>query len=485
MHTQYLIPFAVYCLILIIIGIVSHRKQTTSADFIVGNRSLNFWITALSAHASDMSSWLFMAFPATVFIAGVPQLWIAFGLLLGMFLTWQLVAKKLRTSTEKYDSYTLPTFFENRFKDKTNILRLITAIMALFFLTCYVSAGLIAMGRVFESMFQIDFTVGLTVSTLVILVYTLIGGFITIAWTDLFQAIFLLCMVIFVPTVAFFHLENGFGSIVTAAEAKGISLSLIPDFSFASIVAIIFLSLEWGLGYFGQPHIVTKFMGINNAENMNKSKYLGMTWQFLALTAAAFVGLVGIAFFEEGLHKPEQVFVEMVKVLFHPLAAGFILCSVIAASVSTMDTQILVNASMISEDLYKKMFRRHASPKELLVISRLGVVFVALLSLYFALNRNTTIQEAVLYAWSGLGCSFGPLMLMSLYTKKTNNYGAISGVLVGGIVAGVWGSVNSYVTSFVIPPMIPGFALSLLSIYVVSRLTWSKTSNLYRRSLIL
>ena len=196
-----------------------------------------------------------------------------------------------------------------------------------------------------------------------------------------------------------------------------------------------------------------------------------MTWQFLALTAAGFVGLVGIGFFGGTLEKPEEVFVEMVKILFHPLAAGFILCGVLAASVSTMDSQILVSASVISEDLYKKILRPQASSKELLTVSRLGVAFIALLSLYFALNRNTTIQEAVLYAWSGLGSAFGPLVLMALYSKNTNNYGAIAGVLVGGIVAGLWGSVNHLFTSFVVPAMIPGFFLSLLSIYVVSAIT--------------
>ncbi|MEI8125253.1 MAG: sodium/proline symporter [Parachlamydiaceae bacterium] len=468
---SYLIPFIIYCGILLVIGLISHGKQKTSADFIVGNRSLNFWVTALSAHASDMSSWLFMAFPAAIFIGGLSQAWIAFGLMLGMLLNWQFVAKKLRTSTEKYDSYTLSTFFEKRFQDKSNILRLITAAMAVFFLTCYVAAGLIAMGRIFESIFGIEFAIGLTISTVVILIYTFIGGFVAIAWTDLFQALFLLCMIIFVPVVAFFQLENGFDSIWTAADARGLSLAFIPDVSFTSIIAIVFLAFEWGLGYFGQPHIVTKFMGINDAENMNKSKYIGMTWQFLALTAAGFVGLVGIGFFGGTLEKPEEVFVEMVKILFHPLAAGFILCGVLAASVSTMDSQILVSASVISEDLYKKILRPQASSKELLTVSRLGVAFIALLSLYFALNRNTTIQEAVLYAWSGLGSAFGPLVLMALYSKNTNNYGAIAGVLVGGIVAGLWGSVNHLFTSFVVPAMIPGFFLSLLSIYVVSAIT--------------
>lgn len=474
MDTYLLLPFIAYFCVLMAIGLISHHKQTSSADFIVGNRSLNFWVTALSAHASDMSSWLFMAFPAAIFLGGLSQAWIAFGLIMGMLLNWQFVAKKLRTSTEKYDSYTLSTFFEKRFKDTSGILRVLTAVVALFFLTCYVAAGLIAMGGILESMFGINFYVGLTIATIVILIYTFTGGFITVAWTDLFQALFLLSMIILVPTIAYFSLDDGFESILKAAEAKNISLAFIPDMSFDSILTILFLTFSWGLGYFGQPHIVTKFMGINNVDNMNKSKYVGMIWQLTALSAAAAVGLVAIAYYDQGLANPERVFIEMVKSLFHPLAGGFVLCGLMAASMSTIDSQILVCGSVCSEDLYKHVFKKHASPKELLRVSRLGVLLVSALSLYLALSKNTTIQEAVLYAWSGLGCAFGPLVLMSLYSKKANRYGAIAGVLVGGLVAGGWDQVNHHFTDIAIPAMIPGFALSLFSIWFVSLLTQEK-----------
>ncbi|MBA3815580.1 MAG: sodium/proline symporter [Parachlamydiaceae bacterium] len=476
MNTYLLLPFAAYFCVLLSIGLISHKKQNSSADFIVGNRSLNFWVTALSAHASDMSSWLFMAFPAAVFMGGLSQTWIAFGLLTGMFLNWQLVAKKLRTSTENYDSYTLSTFFEKRFNDTSGVLRLLTAIMALTFLTCYISAGLIAMGGILESLFGIDFYVGITIACVVILIYTFSGGFITVAWTDLFQALFLISMILIVPIVAYFKLENGFTTILESARAKGVTLSLFPDFSFKSILGIVFLILSWGLGYFGQPHIVTKFMGIRKASDMNKSKYVGMTWQLIALLAAAAIGLVGIPYFAEGLANPELVFIEMVKSMFHPLLAGFILCGVLAASMSTMDSQILVCGSVISEDLYKNIFKKPASQKELLIITRLGIVFVSALSLFFALNKNSTILEAVLYAWSGLGCAFGPLVLMSLYSKKANKFGAVAGVLTGGLVAGFWNTMNPYFTEMTIPSMIPGFFISLLSISVVSWLTETERS---------
>ena len=471
MNLSLFLPFIVYLCMLLAIGLASYKKQTSSADFIVGSRSLNFWVTALSAHASDMSSWLFMAFPAAIFIGGLSQAWIAFGLLIGMFLNWQLVAKKLRTSTENYDSYTLSSFFEKRFQDNTKIVRTLTALMAVFFLTCYVSAGLIAMGGIFESVFGIDFHIGLTIACLVMLIYTFVGGFVTVAWTDLFQALFLLAMIILVPVTAYSTLEHGFGSIVAAAESKQVSLQLIPDLSFDSILAILFLVFSWGLGYFGQPHIITKFMGIKNPAKMHKSKYIGMTWQFIALSSATCIGLVGLAYFSKGIHNPELVFVEMVKTLFPSFAAGFILCGVLAASVSTMDSQILVSASVISEDLYKPFIKVSASPKELLAVTRIAVVLVSALSLFLALNKNSTIQEAVLYAWSGLGCSFGPLVLMSLYSEKVNKYGAIAGILVGGGIAATWSSINPWVTELEIPAMIPGFFLSLFSIYFISAVT--------------
>lgn len=473
MDTNLVLPFIAYFSILLAIGVISHRKQTSSAEFTVGNRSLNFWVTALSAHASDMSSWLFMAFPSLIFLGGPSAAWLGVGLLLGMFLNWQFVAKKLRTMTESSDTYTLSSFFEKRFNDTTHFIRIATALTTIFFMTAYIAASLIGLGGIFESLFGINFFIGITVATLVMLIYTFFGGFVTVAWTDLFQALFLIVMIVLVPVTAYRSLENGYDSIVTAAELHKVPLSFIPDWSLETILAIVSLVLSMGLGYFGQPHILTKFMGINDPENMNKSKYVGMAWQFVALTAAAAVGLIAIPFFAQGINNPEYVFINMVKSLFHPLAAGFILCAVMAAGVSTMDSQILVCASTISEDIYRNIFKKNATQKQLVMMSRLGVLAVSIVSLLLALNKNTTIQEAVLYAWSGLGASFGPIMLFALYSKKVNNYGAIAGIVVGGTVAGIWTHINGYFSDVTIPAMIPGFLLSSLSIYGVSAFTAS------------
>ena len=472
MEIGHFAAFGAYFLIILIIGIFSHRAQNTSKDFNIGNRSLSFWVTAFSAHASDMSGWLFMAFPAAIFTGGLPQAWIGLGLLLGMFLNWQLVSKRLRVETEQNNSYTLSTFFENKFHDRSGALRILTAIMAVTFLTFYLSAGLVIMGTLLESVFNINYYFGLSIAMLVVMTYTFIGGYYTIAQVDFFQAIFLMLMIIFVPVVIFFQMNNPIQTILDVSKSHNISLSLFGNFDLKTSINTFFLLSSWGLGYFGQPHIITKFMGIHNPNDLKKSKYVGMAWQFTTLTAAVCIGILGIGYYNAQLANPELVFVDMVQGLFNPLIAGFILCGVLAANMSTMDSQILVCSSILSEDLYKFIVKKHATPRELLLVSRIGVILVSLFSLSIAFYRSGTILDAVLYAWSGLGSSFGPLILMSLYFKRCNKYGAIAGILVGGITAGLWTTfIKPHQFPIIIPAMVPGFALSLISIFVVSLLT--------------
>lgn len=473
MHNQIVIAFFLYFLILLAIGLFSHKKQTSSADFIVGNRSLNFWLTALSAHASDMSAWLFMAFPAALFIKGLPGFWIALGLILGMFLNWQFIAEKLRRETEKYNSFTLSTFFERRFLDSTGVLRVLTALMSLVYLTIYLGSGLYAMGLLFNSIFGIDYYLGISIATFVVLTYVFFGGFITVAWTDFVQGMFLLFVITFVAISSYLHLPEGWSSIKLVASERSVSLDWIDSVSMYGVLGIVFSILMFGLGYFGQPHIITKFMGIKTPSEMKKAKYLGMTWQVLSLTAAGMIGLVGLAFFPDGLAKPELVFVEIVKSLFHPFLIGFFLCGMIAANMSTMDSQILVCASVLSEDFYKHIFKKNASPLELLRASRASVLLISAAAFLIASFTNSTISSMVLYAWSGLGSSFGPLVIMSLYDSKSNRQGAIAGILVGGLISGFWPIMNPYLSSIAIPSIIPGFFSGLLAIYLVSRMTLS------------
>lgn len=463
-----LLAFAIYFAFLIIIAVVSHKTMRTSTDFIVGNRSLNFWVIALSAHASDMSAWLFMAFPAALYLGGMPKIWIGLGLLLGMFFNWKLVALKLRQATENFQANTLSAYFEKRFHDSKGILRILTAFMLVFFMSYYLCAGLIAMGFVLESVFNIDYYWGLGLSTFVIMGYTFAGGFITVAWTDLFQAIFLLIMIGLVPFTAMAELNGGVEAIVNSAYLNTVPLNPLADLSFISIANMVLLALGWGLGYFGQPHIVTKFMGIRHPEELKKSMVLGMTWQFVALSFAALCGLVAIAYFPSGINNPELVFVEMVKNLFHPFLAGFALCGLIAANMSTMDSQVLVCASVLSEDLYGKLINPKASPKQMLRVVRLCVILITLISLGVAFMRSSTVLDTVVYAWAGLGCSFGPVILCALYYPWVNRYGAITGILVGGLVAALWNYFYPADVALDVPAMVPGFVLSLISIWAVS-----------------
>lgn len=469
MHLSVIAAFLVYFSLLLIIGLIFHKKQKTSSDFIMGNRSLSFWLVALSAHASDMSAWLFMAFPMSIFVLGLSRVWIALGLLVGMYLNWQLVAPRLRAMTEEYNCYTLSSFFEKRFKDKSGIIRIMSALVMVIFLTHYLSAGLIAMGNLFESLFGLDYFIGLSIAMLVVVIYTFAGGFTTVAWTDLFQGIFLLMMLLLVPLMTYSKID-GWHQIAETAQKQGVSLSLAPEANFDASFTIFSLALGWGLGYFGMPHIITKFMGIKDVSEMNKSKWLGMSWQLVALAAAAFVGLVAIAYFPNGLEKPEMVFVEMVKDLFHPFIGGFILCSIIAANLSTMDSQILVCGSMMSEDLYVPLHHTPPSDRKILWFSKLSVVFISIVALLLSFNRSTTVLDTVLYSWSGLGSAFGPLVLMSLYSSSANRYGAIAGIIVGTFVSMVWPTLNPMLTRYEILPMIPGFILSGIAIYFVSRL---------------
>jgi solute:Na+ symporter, SSS family len=476
MHIQVISAFIAYFSLLLLVGVFFHKKQVSSADFIMGNRSLNFWLVALSAHASDMSAWLFMAFPESILVLGTPQAWIALGLIIGMFCNWHFVAPRLRTMTEKYNCYTLSSFFEKRFKDKSGTLRLVSAIVMVIFLTYYLSAGLIAMGFLLESIFGINYYLGLTLALLIVIIYTLIGGFTTVAWTDLFQGLFLLVMILIVPLIAFSKIQ-GWDQIATLAEQKSIPLSPLQDMSLNSFITYFLLALGWGLGYFGMPHVITKFMGINSVSEMYKSKWLGISWQIITLAAATSVGLIAIAFFPQGLDKPEMVFVEMVKSLFHPFIGGFILCAVIAANMSTMDSQILVAGSILSEDLYKHFLGRNSSDQSVLWSSRISVILVAIIALLLSFNKSKTIMDTVGYAWSGLGSAFGPLVLMSLYSKTANKKGALAGIITGGLSVMIWPSINSIFTSYKIMPMIPGFFLSLSAIYLISKWTSKNTAS--------
>jgi sodium/proline symporter len=367
------------------------------------------------------------------------------------------------------DCYTLSTFFQKRFQDDSGLLRVMTAILCLFFLTWYLSAGLIAMGKLFESLFGIDYTVGVVIALSAGMAYTLFGGYVTVAWVDLFQGTFLFLMILIVPIVAL-HSLGGIDPFLVALSSKNIPLGLFDEGTLWDIFSVFALSFGWGLGYFGQPHIITKFMGIRDPKELNKSKYLGISWQIIVLTAAASIGFIGVVFFPSGIPNSELIFVDMVKQLFHPFMTGLILCAVLAANISTMDSQMLVAASVVTEDLYRHLFQRKPASAKLLRTTRFSVVAIALVAFALAMSRSATVSSAVYYAWIGLGCSFAPLIVMALYDSKANKTGAMAGLIVGGLMGIVWPVVNPWMIDMEIPALVPGFFLGIATIYGVSRL---------------
>ena len=463
---------AIYFTILICVAIFSFRKQQSDTDFIMGNRSMNYWLTALAAHASDMSSWLFLAYPGVIFLFGMNQIWAAIGLVFFMFLNWQLIAPKVRTATEQYNSLTFSSYFENRLADTSGVIRVFTALMLFVFYTIYISSALVGMGILLNTLFGINYSLAVIIGIFIVIPYVFAGGYLTLAWIDLFQGIFLMCVIIFVP-LYIFPTVGGWEGIFSAISEKNLTSSLIPDYSSKTLLEILFLAVGWGLGYFGQPHIVTKFMGIKNVSEISKSKYIGITWMILSLGGATLVGLIGIPFFKSGLANNNEVFIQMVKQTFPPFIVGLILCAVIAVTINAMSSMVLVLSSSLTEDLYKRVFHKTASPKELLFVSRMCVILVSLIAFLIAFGKVSTIYSLVLYAWSGLGASFGPLLLLSLYSKSINKYGAWAGILSGGGIASLWPLTHGYF-KMEIPSLLPAFLVSIILIPIVSYLTKDK-----------
>jgi sodium/proline symporter len=441
----------------------------------MGNRSVNYWLTALSAHSSDMSVWLFMGFPGAIFLQGLPQVWIAIGLILGMWANWYFIAPPLRRLTESYDSYTLSTFFERRFNDPSGSIRLVTGIFALLFLTAYLTSGVIAMGQVIESLFLIPYEWGILITMPILIVYVFLGGFVTVAWVDCFQAIFLVTVILIVPAVAYLAI-GGASAISEAAAFKGVPIALFPPGGWDATWASLIFGLSWGIGYFGQPHIITKFMGISDPKQLRKSMILGMSWQVICLSAAVFIGVIAIAYFPLGIYNHEMVFIEMVKMIFNPFTASFILCAVIAANMSTMDSQVLVAGSIFSEDILRKITKHPLGSKVLLKFARVGVVLIPVIASILAMTifRRGFILDMVGYAWSGLGTTFGPIVFAALFMKSINKYGVLSGVLVGATVAALWPILGPYIFSFPLLPIVPGFIISFILMWGVSNLTARK-----------
>lgn len=465
MSTPTLVTFIIYFILLLGIGFYFYRKSVSIEDYLLGGRRMGAWVTALSAQASDMSGWLLMALPGAIYLGGMASIWIAIGLFAGTVLNWKLVSSRLRVYTQKTDTITLPCFFEQRFGDPTGLLRVVSAIIILLFFTIYASAHLQATGHLLESTFGIQYGTAVIIGGSIIIAYTFLGGFLAVCWTDLFQGSLMVLALIVVPAVAYLKV-GGAETISQAMKLKEISTSLLPAKGTAGLLAIVSM-MAWGLGYFGQPHILTRFMSVKSIAKLPESMTIAIVWVFISLGGAVIVGFVGIGMFDnlaaEGEH--EKVFIYMISKVMHPWLAGIMLAAILSAIMSTIDSQLLVSSSALTEDFYLKAIKKNATEKEIILVGRICVIIISVVALILALRPSDTILRIVAYAWGGFGAAFGPLVLFGLFSKKTGWQSALAGMVIGTVVLIVWKQVGLGEYMYEI---VPGFIANCLTILLVN-----------------
>ncbi len=479
--TPTLITFIIYLVVMLAIGVISYRLTSNLSDYVLGGRSLTPGVAALSAGASDMSGWLLLGLPGAVYAGGMNAAWIGIGLSIGAYLNWQFVAKRLRQYTEvSNDSITIPDYFENRFRDNSKILRVMSAIVILFFFTVYTASGLVGGAKLFQSSFNMSYPAALWIGAAVIISYTFLGGFLAVSWTDFIQGILMFLALIIVPIVAV-NKVGGWNETINQVGAvdTGFVDIMAGMGGVAGFLAII-SSLAWGLGYFGQPHILTRFMAVKSSQDIPKARMIGMTWMVVSLFGAIFTGLAGIAYFADNPLEgaaTETVFILFTQVLFDPWVSGILLAAILAAIMSTVDSQLLVSSSALAEDFYKALLRKNASEKELVWIGRFAVIGIALIAGLIASNPESRVLELVSYAWAGFGAAFGPVIILSLFWRRMTRNGAIAGILVGAVTVVLWKVLSTppagaeqteAVIPFALYEIIPGFILATIAIIIVS-----------------
>jgi sodium/proline symporter len=459
-----LITFVVYLIGMLLIGFVAYRMTDNLSDYVLGGRRLGGGVAALSAGASDMSGWLLLGLPGAMYAAGMNQIWIAVGLSIGAYLNWQFVAKRLRVYTEvAKDSITVPDYLENRFRDDSNLLRVISALVILLFFTFYTSAGMVGGAILFEKSFGLDYKVALWVGATVIISYTFLGGFLAVCWTDFFQGLLMFLALVLVPIVV---VAADGGWTETVNKVGSIDPTKLDVWHEMTILSIISL-MAWGLGYFGQPHIVVRFMAVRSSAEIPKARLIGMTWMVLSLYGAIFTGFAGIAYYaDQPLENAETVFIGLSQVLFNPWVAGVLLAAILSAIMSTIDSQLLVSSSALTEDFYKSILRKQASDTELVWVGRIAVIAIALIAIFIAYNPQSRVLDLVAYAWGGFGAAFGPVIILSLFWKRMTRNGALIGMILGAGTVIVWKEMSGGL--FDVYEIVPGFILCTVGIVVVS-----------------
>ncbi|OTG63384.1 sodium/proline symporter [Acinetobacter sp. ANC 3903] len=477
-----LITFLFYIVAMIAIGLMAYRATANFSDYILGGRRLGSFVTALSAGASDMSGWLLMGLPGAIYLSGLSEMWIAIGLIIGAWLNWLLVAGRLRVHTEvQHNALTLPDYFSNRFNDQKKILRVTSAFIILIFFAIYCASGMVAGARLFENMFDMSYSTALWISAIATISYVFIGGFLAVSWTDTIQASLMIFALLLTPIVTILSFSDLSQMTLALEAARPQAMNVMGDLSFVAIMSL----LAWGLGYFGQPHILVRFMAADSVKSIPNARRIGMAWMTLCLGGAVAAGFFGIAYFQQHPElagavtaNPETVFMELTKILFNPWVAGIVLAAILAAVMSTLSCQLLVCSSTLTEDFYKSFLRKNATQTELVWIGRLMVLLIALLAIWMAGNPESKVLGLVAYAWAGFGAAFGPLIILSLFWRRMTLNGALAGMLVGAIMVVLWKNLFADTGVYEI---IPGFICSMIAIVVVSLMGKAPTEEVTAR----
>jgi sodium/proline symporter len=474
--------FIAYLILMLVIGIYAYHRTANSEDYFLGGRSLGPWPAALSAGASDMSGWLLLGLPGYAYAAGIEALWLAGGLLVGTWLNWLLCAKRLRTySISLNNALTIPEFLSRRFDDKSKLLQTISALFILLFFLFYTSSGLVAGGKLFHTVFGFDYQVAVVIGTLCVVSYTLFGGFLAVSWTDVVQGLLMAAAMLIVPITA---MDGSFAELsdkLTAINPQLLTLWQNAQGEPLSLIAIISL-VAWGLGYFGQPHILARFKATRSNKDIATARRIAVTWTALSMAGAMLIGLIGVVYVHNALggvlKDGETIFMLLVNAFFHPVIAGILLAAILAAIMSTADSQLLVSSSALAEDIYKQLIRPNASQTEVVMVGRIAVVLLSGVALALAMTPDSSVLGLVSYAWAGFGAAFGPALLLSLFWSNMNRNGALAGILVGGITVVVWKQLSG--GWFDLYEIVPGIVFSSLAIIIVSLTTKGASANLLK-----
>ena len=478
--TYQLLAILLYFAVMLGIGYYAYRRTANVDGYMLAERQLSPGIAALSANAADMSGWLLMGLPGAIYVSGLIEAWIAIGLTVGAWFNWRFIAPRLRAYSEVADNaITIPSFFAKRLKRNSRQLRILAALVILVFFTFYVSSGMVAAGKFFVSSFGWNYFAGMAVVAVVTLVYTLFGGFLGATLTDVAQGLLMLAALIAVPIVTIFELGGWSEATSRITDVKPEAFNLFSGFSNNGILWIVtaISTSAWGLGYFGQPHIIVRFMALRSPGEAKTARRISLFWMVLSASGAIFTALIGIGYFagdpeiKLGKGDSEEVFLVMSRIFFHPFVAGLVLAAVLAAIMSTMSSQMIVCASALVEDLYSLMGRK-VSARNLLILSRLSVLGVAIVAALMALDRNSAILQLVEFAWAGFGAAFGPIVILCLYWRKLTPTGALAGLVTGAVTVFVWANVDFLKAKMY--EIVPGFLLNLLVAVIVSRLTYTE-----------